>query len=94
MELEVRLWVRDGKVEGFEAFDEKAALVMAKHGGRIVSRHRPEPAPDAPFEIHVVTFPDEEAFAAYRSDPETEELAAEREQVVARTEIVRMIGHG
>ena len=85
------LWLKDGDVAGFEAFERRAAAVMARHGGRIERAIRVDRATvpaDAPFEIHVVSFPDRAAFDAYRADPATQALAAQREAVIARTVVL------
>jgi uncharacterized protein (DUF1330 family) len=86
----VSIWLRDGDVAGFEAFERKIAGIQAKHGGRIERAIRLAGA-DAgaanPFEVHVVSFPDAASLAAYRADPQMRELAAERERVIGRTVI-------
>ncbi len=38
-----------------------------------------------PYEIHVVSFPDEAAFNAYRADPATMGLQQKRDSIIART---------
>jgi len=65
------LWVRSGAVAEFEAYERKAARIMKKYGGSIekVIRTGQENSPDVPFEIHLVSFPGQEQFAAYRADP-------------------------
>ncbi len=89
MVLVVSLWLRDGDVAGFEAFERQAARLMARHGGRIERAiRRGAGSPDDPFEIHIVTFPTPAAFAAYRADPDTSMLAPLRETLIARTTIV------
>ncbi|MFN8444769.1 MAG: hypothetical protein U0175_28545 [Caldilineaceae bacterium] len=84
--LLVQLWLKDGNVTGFEAFEGKAATIMAMHGGtieRVIRLDGSDPA--APFEVHWVSFPDEQAFAAYRADPAVLALAQERAAVIERT---------
>jgi hypothetical protein len=89
--LIVELWLRDDDVAGFEALERRFAVRLAVHGGVIERAVRLDGALEGPFEIHVVSFPDEAAFAAYRVDAEVAALAAERERVIARTVIRR--GH-
>ncbi|HMB90911.1 MAG TPA: DUF1330 domain-containing protein [Rhodothermales bacterium] len=82
----VQLWLKRDDRAAFEAFERRAAAVMQKHGGRVDYAFRPaHPTPDTPFEIHLVSFPNAEAFAAYRADPETQALSDEREAIIART---------
>ena len=39
-------------------------------------------------EVHIVTFPSDDAFASYRRDPELAPLAALREAAIVETEIL------
>ena len=89
--LVVSLWVKEENISAYEKFERRAEALMNNHGGRIERVVRLERSADEPFEIHIVTFPDEQAFAAYRTDPETIALAPERERVIARTMLLR--GH-
>ena len=84
--LLVQLWLKEDNVAGFEAFERKAATIMAKHGGTIERVIRLAGGdPTVPFEVHVVSFPDEQAFAAYRADPAALALAQERAAVIEKT---------
>jgi hypothetical protein len=59
--------VRKNEIEKFWSFESKAAAVMALHGGAI-ERTVVVPLPMRPElfkELHIVTLPGEEAFAAY-----------------------------
>jgi GNAT superfamily N-acetyltransferase/uncharacterized protein (DUF1330 family) len=85
--LVVSLWLATDDVAAFEAFEQRAAEVMAPHGGRIVSVVRCGGGPSEPFEVHVVTFPSAAALRAYREDPRHAELRELRERVIARTEL-------
>jgi len=93
--LIIALWLHDTTVvEAYRAFERKAAAIMAEHGGRIerVVRMADDPEkPHAPFEYHIVGFPDADAFAAYTDDPRTIDLAEERAALIRHTEIVK--GH-
>ena len=86
----VSLWVRPGAVAEFEAYERKAARIMRRYGGSIEKAIRTgqEHSPDIPFEIHLVSFPDEDQFAAYRADPELSSLAADRESAILKTVVV------
>jgi hypothetical protein len=87
----VSLWVHPGQEAAFEAFEREAARIMARHGGRIDQAIRldatAEEARESPFEIHIVSFPDEAAFDAYRTDSDVLALRERRDRIVARTEI-------
>ena len=82
------LWIREGNVAAFEAYERKAARIMKRYGGSIERTVRPS-APDAssdqPFEVHLVRFPSEEVFERYRTDAALKALSAEREAVITKT---------
>jgi GNAT superfamily N-acetyltransferase len=90
MTVVVILTVRKDALEAFRAFERHAAAVMAVHGGRIERTVVVSPAdtPDLVKEIHVVTFPDEPAFLAYRSDPRLATLGHLRAASVVHTEVL------
>lgn len=92
--LVVSLYVRPGQEGAFRAFESAAARIMGRYGGRIERVIRPvemTPVGELPHEVHLVSFPDGAAFAAYRADAELAGLAALRQMAIARTEI--LIGH-
>ena len=89
MTLVAILTVRKAAVDQFRAFESLAAKVMKKHGGRIERTVvvAPDSSPEVIKEIHVVTFPSEAAFAAYRKDEQLGELAHLRDRSVVHTEL-------
>ncbi|HET8696048.1 MAG TPA: hypothetical protein VFO94_01105 [Gammaproteobacteria bacterium] len=88
--LVVSLWLRAGvAAAALEAFERRVAKIQARHGGRIERAIRTgDASASAPFEVHVVSFPDDASLAAYRADPEIRALAELRASLIARTEIV------
>jgi uncharacterized protein (DUF1330 family) len=89
--LLVSLFIHPGQESAFRAFETAAARIMGRYGGRIERVIRPEravPEGAMPHEVHLVSFPGEAAFAAYRADPELAALAALRQAAIARTEII------
>ena len=87
----VSLWLKNENVADFEVCEGRAARVLEKHGGRIELAVRiKKQAGDAgkPFEIHVVSFPNEKKFADYQADSETRRLAEQRDEIIARIEIL------
>ena len=90
MTLVVILTVRSTAAAAFLAFETQAAAIMAGHGGAI-ERTIVMPSSDEPAcfqEVHIVTFPDEAAFAAYRQDPALQAVAHLREESVIATVIL------
>ncbi len=83
----VLLYLHPGGEAGLDSFELAAAEVMSRHGGRIESRVRIDRKgdPSQPDEVHVVTFPDEEAFHRYRKDPATLAMAERRAAIIRET---------
>lgn len=83
------LYVDSERLEEYERFERETSRIMARHGGRIERRVAVEPIPDAtgdtPHEVHVVTFPSAESFAAYRRDPDTTALSDLRNRAIRKT---------
>jgi uncharacterized protein (DUF1330 family) len=76
-------------VEQFRAYERKAVRVMKKYGGRIARTvSLPSADPALLEELHLVTFPDAESFAAYQRDPELAEAAPLRAASIAATRVV------
>ena len=68
MTLVAILTVRRDAIDKFRAFEAHAAEVMKVHGGQLERTIVviPDGSPELMREIHVLTFPNEKAFAAYR----------------------------
>jgi uncharacterized protein (DUF1330 family) len=90
--LIVSLWLRGEDVEAFESFESKIAQIQAKHGGRIdqaIRVHNPDGDPTLPFEVHVVSFERAEGLAAYRADPQFQELRGLAERILLKTVVLQ-----
>lgn len=82
----VSLWIYPGQETAFAAFEREAAAIMASHGGRIDRAIRiREAGSESPYEVHILVFPDDSAFEAYRSDPRILQLAQRRSGIIAKT---------
>jgi uncharacterized protein (DUF1330 family) len=88
--LVVILTVRSRALETFRAFETQAATIMARHGGAIERTVAIPAVPGAETfqEVHIVTFPHAEAFAAYQQDPDLLRAAPLREASVVKTEVL------
>ncbi len=89
--LLARLFIHPGREREFREFETAAARIMARYGGRIERVIRPlsaTPEDPLPHEIHLVSFPSQEQFDAYRADAELAGLAALRQTAIVRTELV------
>lgn len=87
----VSLWIHPGQEAAFDAFEREAAQIMARHGGRIERALRTSgQGAEAPYEVHLVSFPDVAASDSYAGDPDTLALRASREKIIVRTEVVEV----
>ncbi|MEO1451597.1 MAG: DUF1330 domain-containing protein [Bacteroidota bacterium] len=79
----------------WETFERYEALVLAqlpKYGGEIHLRFKTDRAHnevDAPHEIHVLSFPDDQAFHQYLHDPVRAQHKALAEEAVASVQVIR-----
>jgi hypothetical protein len=92
--LVVSLHAHVGQEAGLHEFERQAIAILRQHGGRLEKVVRVDAGlggGPVPSEVHVVWFPSEAAFAAYRADPRLVDLAPLRAQAIASTTI--LIGH-
>jgi uncharacterized protein (DUF1330 family) len=83
------LGVRKEAIDQFHAYERLAAQVMKRYGGAIARTvSLPSADPALIEELHLVTFPDAEAFAAYQKDPALAEAAPLRAAAIATTRVV------
>lgn len=85
-----KLWIHGGLEREFEAYERKVARIMARYGGAIECAIRPSPASgsDEPYEIHVLKFPSQALYDAYRGDAERLSLSRERDSIITRTDVL------
>jgi uncharacterized protein (DUF1330 family) len=83
------LTVRDA--DAFDQFERQAALIMKAYGGRIDSAFRPRvtnsETAQSVDEIHVLKFPDHEAFDRYVGDDKLLALAPLREEAISQSTV-------
>src|SRR5471032_2204626 len=86
----VRLWIHRGLETEFEAYERKVARIMARYGGVIERAIRTSAASDGqsdePFEVHVLKFPSQDLYDAYRDDAERHSLSGERAGIITNTD--------
>ena len=87
----VLLWEHDGEGAGLHAYEDAVLPLLADHGGRLVSRHTvaPRQAGD-PLEVQMIELHDRAALDAYLVDPRRLAREGQREQSIARTQILRL----
>jgi len=86
----VSLWIHPGQEAAFEACERESARIMARHGGRIDRAIGTSgQGVDAPFEVHIVSFPSRAAADSHAGDPDTTALRQRRAGLIARTLLSR-----
>jgi uncharacterized protein (DUF1330 family) len=90
MKIVAILTVRNEAAADFRAFEKTAAAAMARHGGALERAVAipPEPGGATFKEVHLISFPDSAAFAAYRADAQLLAAIPLRDRSVVGTEIL------
>jgi uncharacterized protein (DUF1330 family) len=86
----VLLWARTGRELELGDYEDRVLALLADHGAKVLQRVRPVGGVDEPTEVHLLQFPDEAALDAYTADARRAALAAERDEAIERTEILRV----
>ena len=74
--------------DALKEFEQSAVIIMKKYGGKLITAFETQrDVSGTGREIHLIEFPDEAAFAKYRSDPDLLGLAALRERAIKHTEV-------
>jgi uncharacterized protein (DUF1330 family) len=90
VELCVLLWARPGQDDALVAYEDRVLALVPAHGGTVLQRARSSGEGGHPLEVQFYRFPSEDALQAYLADDRRVALAAERDRVVARTELMRV----
>ena len=83
------LFIHPGREAEFEQFETAAESIMQRHGGRLERRigFAASADPGQPHEVHIVTFPDQQSFERYRTDPDLQALAQLRASAIRQTTV-------
>lgn len=95
MRLLVLVYAHPGGEERLAAFERRALALVAEYATAVERWAGPlvlagSEGDGPPAEVHLLTFADEQAFAAYRADPRAVALAAERDAAVRATTVIRL----
>ena len=84
------LTIHSGADDSLREYETEAARIMAKYGGVIERTMVVEPpaAEERMREVHLLSFPNHDAFARYRADADLSALAGLRLSCIAHTEIL------
>lgn len=89
------IYIKPGQEKMFDEFEAVAIPLIAKYNGRLLFRVRPDPAAfiegegRPPYEIHLVSFPEEKDFIAFGKDPARASFLHLKEASVERIELIR-----
>jgi uncharacterized protein (DUF1330 family) len=84
----VLLWSRPGAEEGLVAYEDRVLGLLADHGGAVLQRARSTGAGGQPLEVQILEFPSRAALGEFMADGRRQAMAAERDRVVARSEVI------
>lgn len=75
-------------LEGLREFESKAISILREHSGILVSASTSSPSiSSGPDEVHVIQFPSNEDFDAYKRDVRLVELSGLRQEVIRKIEL-------
>ncbi len=89
------VYVHPGKESVFDEFEAVAIPLIGKHGGDLLLRLRPGPESviarsiELPYEVHLVSFPSDEAFARFAADGERQRFLHLKEEAMRSSLLVR-----
>ena len=81
------LWAHPGAEEALVAYEDGVLALLPDHGITLELRAIGDGAQGTPLETQVYRIPSQEALNAYMADPRRTADAAERDRVIARTEL-------
>ncbi|WP_248305393.1 hypothetical protein [Agromyces sp. H66] len=84
------LWARPGLEHDLVAYEDRVLALMPDYGIEVTERVRSERGREHPTEVQLYHVPSRPLLDAYLADPRRVELTAERDRVVARTELFRV----
>jgi hypothetical protein len=84
------IYIKPGVEDIFHAFEDEVLPLIAHHNGDLLHRIRPDKTSiiagsgEAPYEVHVVTFPGQADFDGYKNDPQRLAFMHLKDQSVER----------
>lgn len=90
------IYIKPGQEKVFDEFEAVAMPLIARYNGKLLFRIRPGAAAfiegeatRQPYEIHLVSFPEEKDFVAFGKDPLRASFVHLKEASVERIELIR-----
>lgn len=81
------LWAHPGQEAALSDYENRVLAFLPAHDGALVQRATSDGADGQPNEVQIYRFVNQAAFEGYRDDPRRTELSAQRDRVIARTEL-------
>ena len=86
----VLLWAQPGAEDGLIRYEDRVLAMIPDHGGRVRQRARGSGSEGQPLEIQILEFPSAQALEAFMTDSRRQALAAERDRVISKTEVIEV----
>jgi uncharacterized protein (DUF1330 family) len=86
----VLLWAQPGAEDGLIRYEDRVLAMIPDHGGRVIQRARGSGGEGQPLEIQILEFPSAQALDAFMTDGRRQALAAERDRVISKTEVIEV----
>lgn len=81
------LWAREGHADALTVYEDGVLALISDHGGVVVDRARSDGSDGHPHEVQFYRFASQASLDSYLKDPRRTAQAAERDRVIARTEL-------
>lgn len=88
IKLCVLLWATAGCEAALVEYEDTVLALIPQHGGQVVSRVRRLDRAEGPFEVQIISFPDDDSVSSYMNDPVRQSLADVHRRAIARTEVI------
>ena len=82
------IYIKDGQESVFHQFEKLAIPIISNYNGRILLRIRPDDASviekniEKPYEVHIVSFDNEQDFESFKQDKTRQEFLHLKEQSI------------
>jgi uncharacterized protein (DUF1330 family) len=86
----VLLWARDGQELALTTYEDSVLGLLGDHGGTVLQRARRTDDSDGPLEVQMLQFDSPASLESFLDDPRRQELHAQRDAAVDRTQIIEV----
>jgi uncharacterized protein (DUF1330 family) len=86
----VLLWARPGAEDDLITYEDQVLGMVPDHQGRVLQRARGSGADGQPLEIQLLEFASAQALEDFMTEPRRQSLAAVRDRVISKTEVINV----